>query len=292
MRRTTPPRERPARALRLIVEGRRGLHEDHHVAVQILNEAKLEASKRVELLGQLSEVVIRKQPRLLDQLAADIFELHVDALPAARKAIAGLIEEICITKSSFLPQATLALITLQSDSVPAGVKKTVGVCTALFKESLLLISRSADSPQMRALWKDMLIIKGRICGIASEYSNDGVRVYALKFVESLVLLYTPAARPAEPLKDNKAFDVANLPPNHPVLNAKAMGREAEAFLMTLLDKLPSPSNQGDHKLKSIVLIVMINSVSSVALNREQLFSVVVPRLLDLCRYLVDAKSKR
>eukprot|EP00958_Prasinococcus_capsulatus_P016803 scaffold1883_cov396-Prasinococcus_capsulatus_cf.AAC.5 len=179
-----------------------------------------------------------------------------------------------------------------NDSVPAVVKRTIGACTVLFKEALVLVSKQPDCSQHKALWKDMLTIRSRICGIASEYSNDGVRVYSLKFVESLILLYTSAYQAGQVPAAGVTFDAALLPADHPLLNAKSMTREAEAFLMTLLDKIPSQSSIGTPKVKSIVLIVLLNCVSNLALSRASLFPVIVPRLIEFCKYMAESPMKK
>ncbi|XP_038693339.1 symplekin isoform X2 [Tripterygium wilfordii] len=127
-------------------------------------------------------------------------------------------------------------------------------------------------------------INARVEGqdILNSFSGSGgVRLLALKFVEAVILLYTPDPNgSSEPPHDGKLseFNISWIRKGHPVLNAGDLSIEASQKLVLLLDLLRFPAVKSISKL---VIIVLVNSLSSIAKKRPAYFGRVLPVLLGL-----------
>ena len=78
-------------------------------AVELLNGAKLatDAPAKTSSLKQLAELVIRKDPSLLDEFLDPLLELQVDPAVTVRKTLVGLCEEIATGHPAHLPKCCL-----------------------------------------------------------------------------------------------------------------------------------------------------------------------------------------
>ncbi|KAL8516577.1 hypothetical protein ACS0TY_015007 [Phlomoides rotata] len=120
--------------------------------------------------------------------------------------------------------------------------------------------------------------------MAFEMGSEGRRLPALKFVESVVLLYTPDPDgsmdpPSDKISEGK-FDEFNISwlRGHPTLNVRDLSSEASKNLGLLLDQLRSPSL----KLHSyLMIIVLIKSLLAVARKRPAFYGRILPVLLGL-----------
>jgi symplekin len=100
-------------------------------------------------------------------------------------------------------------------------------------------------------------------GIQLQHGNDGVRLLAVKFVETTVLLFTPdpSGSSQPPLNQQnsdgvaKGFNIAWIAGGHPLLDANALGQEASKNLGLLLNQLRAPESS---VLPGPVAIVLVN----------------------------------
>ncbi|GKC12456.1 symplekin isoform X1, partial [Tanacetum coccineum] len=108
--------------------------------------------------------------------------------------------------------------------------------------------------------------------------SDGRKLLALKFVESVTLLYTadPSAS-SEPPADQTSSDEFNIA-WLPILNVGDLSIEASRNLGLLLDQLRYPAVKS---LSNIVVIVLIKSLSAIAKKRPAFYGRILPVLLDL-----------
>ncbi|XP_062095189.1 uncharacterized protein LOC133801071 isoform X2 [Humulus lupulus] len=128
----------------------------------------------------------------------------------------------------------------------------------------------------------MLKLKEKIFSIALRHGGGGIRLLALKFVEAVILLYTPDPNGSlEPPSDEEnlmEFNISWLRGGHPLLNVGDLSIEASQTLGLLLDKLRFPSGI---PLSNSTLIVLINSLSTIANKRPAFYGRILPVLLGL-----------
>ncbi|XP_077217666.1 HEAT repeat-containing protein isoform X2 [Tasmannia lanceolata] len=129
----------------------------------------------------------------------------------------------------------------------------------------------------------MLKFKDTVFPMAFQPGSDGVRLLAVKFVEAIVLLYTPdpngsSQPPLHQDYDGKVvgFNISWLHGGHPVLNVGHLATEASHSLGLLLDQLRFPMVKS---LSNSIIIALINSLSAIAKNRPAFYGRILPVLI-------------
>ncbi|KAL1187493.1 hypothetical protein V6Z11_A01G253600 [Gossypium hirsutum] len=112
--------------------------------------------------------------------------------------------------------------------------------------------------------------------------SGGIRLVALKFVEAVILLYTPNPNgsPEPPPNEGTSieFNITWLRGGHPLLNVGDLSIEASQRLVLLLDQLRFPAVKS---LTTSVIVVIINSLSAIAKKRPAYYGRILPVLLSL-----------
>ena len=116
----------------------------HEQAVTALNDAKLsgDAKGKCAKLNELAELVLLKDPGLLDEFAPALLEMRVDPNAAVRKTIAGFSERIAGEASRQIAPCASCATALLHDPTPAVVKAAVKASAAIFRDCLLYTSPS------------------------------------------------------------------------------------------------------------------------------------------------------
>nr|GFC54501.1 symplekin isoform X1 [Tanacetum cinerariifolium] len=135
---------------------------------------------------------------------------------------------------------------------------------------------------LESSWAWVLKLKDEIYSMAHQSESDGRKLLALKFVESVTLLYTadPSASSEPPADQTSAdeFNIAWLRGGHPILNVGDLSIEASRNLGLLLDQLRYPAVKS---LSNMVVIVLIKSLSAIAKKRPAFYGRILPVLLGL-----------
>ncbi|KAL0680428.1 hypothetical protein Bca4012_047275 [Brassica carinata] len=209
-----------------------------------------------------------------------LFDLLSDQFGAARKFVAEILGEIGLNDVELLPEIVPLFIKSLQDDTPAVVRQVIASASALFpstlhKFALQGLHSSELDELLQSSWTWMLKFKDEICSLAFKQGNSGVKLCAMKFVEALILLYTPD--PSVSL-ESQDFNISILRGGHPVLNIGDLSIEASQKLALLLDQLRHPAAKS---LNSSTIIFLINSLSSVAKKRPAYCGRILPVLLSL-----------
>eukprot|EP00192_Tetraselmis_astigmatica_P003111 CAMPEP_0117679310 /NCGR_PEP_ID=MMETSP0804-20121206/17749_1 /TAXON_ID=1074897 /ORGANISM="Tetraselmis astigmatica, Strain CCMP880" /LENGTH=586 /DNA_ID=CAMNT_0005488729 /DNA_START=387 /DNA_END=2144 /DNA_ORIENTATION=- len=229
-------------------------------AVELLNEAKISENKeKGRLLEQVIELVVRKEPSLSGDFVEGVCELQVDTSPAVRKLVAGFAEELAgvvpTVKQMHLCVACIA--SLLRDSANAVIKRAISAASSAHR---VVVNRLAETmgmlPEEKATWEECCAAKATIYRLQGAAETPGaVRLMAVKFVETVVLLYT--------------HPMLRIPPGNALLSHTDLVEEAStqvSALAALLDPGGSVPNQ--------VLIVAIQACGEIARSRPQYFGLV------------------
>ncbi|KAH0895429.1 hypothetical protein HID58_044997 [Brassica napus] len=209
-----------------------------------------------------------------------LFDLLSDQFGAARKFVAQILGEVGLNYVELLPEIVPLFIKSLQDDTPAVVRQVIASASALFRSTLHKFAlqglHSSELDELlQSSWTWMLKLKDEICSLAFKQGNSGVKLCAMKFVEALILLYTPD--PSLSL-DSQDFNISILRGGHPVLNIGDLSIEASQKLGSLLDQLRHPAAKS---LNSSTIIFLINSLSSVAKKRPAYCGRILPVLLSL-----------
>ncbi|CAH8269709.1 unnamed protein product [Arabidopsis lyrata] len=211
------------------------------------------------------------------ELLPHLFDLLSDQFGAVRKFVAEILGEVGLKYVELLPEIVPLLIKSLEDETPAVARQVIACGVDLFRSTLERVAvQGLHSSELNDLlessWTWVIKFKDEICSLAFKQGNSGVKLCAMKFVEALILLYTPH----EGIEAD--FNISILRGGHPVLKIGDLSIEASQKLGLLLDQLRHPAAKS---LNSSTIIVLINSLSSVAKKRPAYCGRILPVLLSL-----------
>ncbi|KAL0375338.1 UNVERIFIED_CONTAM: hypothetical protein Sradi_3449500 [Sesamum radiatum] len=143
-----------------------------------------------------------------------------------------MIGEIGLKHLELLPDIIPALIAALKDDTPAVARQAITSGVDIFRCSLAKVAiqglySSEFNESLKSSWECVLKFRDEIYSMAFKVGNDGRRLPALKFVESMVLLYTPDPNgslepPPDQVSEGKfeEFNVSWLRGGHPILNVR------------------------------------------------------------------------
>ncbi|KAJ8898989.1 hypothetical protein K2173_008491 [Erythroxylum novogranatense] len=223
----------------------------------------------------------------ISQLLPHIFELQSDEKSPVRKFIAEIIGDIGLKYCEFVPEIVPVLMSVLEDRTPAVARQAITCGTNLFRSILQLVAiqglyTSELDDLVKLSWSSMLEFKEQIYCIAFQPGHGGVRMLALKFVEAVILLYTPdpnaPSNPPPHAGELDQFNISWFRGGHPILNVGDLSIEASKRLGLLLDQLRFPAVKS---LSNLVIIVLINSLATIAKKRPAYYGRILSVLLSL-----------
>ncbi|CAL1399353.1 unnamed protein product [Linum trigynum] len=243
---------------------------------------------KLDRLRQLGEILLEAgDAGSLSEFIPSLFDLQCDQDSPVRKCATEIIGELGLKHLVFIPEIVPVLMTLSEDSVPAVARQAITCGTRLFRATLITIAlqglhKSELDDLLKAAWSSMLEFKDKVYSIAFKVGSGGVKLLSLKFVEAVILLYTPDPNgPTEPPNyegEHLEFNISWFRGGHPVLNVGDLSIEASKRLALLLDQLRPPTVKS---LSNLVIIVIINCLASIAKQRPLYYGRILPVLLGL-----------
>ncbi|XP_012087848.1 uncharacterized protein LOC105646588 isoform X2 [Jatropha curcas] len=253
-----------------------------------LVKAAIDIPLKLETLRLLNENLLEeKDVGSLSEFLPRLFELQYDQHSPVRKSVAQIIGEIGLKHLEFVPEIAPVLMSVLDDRAPAVARQAVTCGINLFRSTFQKLAiqglyASEVDDLLKSSWSSMLEFKEKLYSIAFQPGSGGVRLLALKFVEAVILLYTPDPNgPAEPPTHEEElveFNISWLRGGHPVLNVGDLSIEASKRLGLLLDQLRFPTVKS---LNNLVIIVLINSLATIAKRRPPYYGRILPVLLGL-----------
>ncbi|KAK9168130.1 hypothetical protein Syun_000270 [Stephania yunnanensis] len=271
----------------------------------------IDVPSKLDFVRRLKEALLQRGSSLMPEFIHRLLELQSDRSSPIRKALAeyvfSLVFEIfssfaCFVDSlrmfgeigliftEFVPEIVPVLIAYLKDDTPAVARQAITSGTYLFRSILEKVAiQGLHSSELdeshKTSWGWMLKFKDTLHSIAFQPGRDGIRLLSVKFVEAMVLLYTPDPNTSSEIPSIRTsnvkmegFNISCVKGSHPVLKLGDLSIEAGQSLDSLLDLLRFPKVKS---LSNSMMIVLINSLSTIAKKRPAFYGRILPVLLGL-----------
>ncbi|KAM7380888.1 hypothetical protein PAMP_004158 [Pampus punctatissimus] len=239
--------------------------------VDLLNQAALiTTDEKLTMLKQVQELIINKDPSLLDNFLDEMIAFQTDKSIEVRKFVIGFIEEACKRDSELLLRLIANMNMLLKDDSVNVVKKAILTLTQLYKVTLQWLVRSkAVSEMQEACWDMVTQMKEDVLALLDS-ENDGVRTHAIKFTESLIVTLSPRTSDSDvPKRQEGDISLDKVPKDHSYIRYDVLCEEGKAALDKLLQFMVHPA------ISSINLTTALGSLASIARQRPMFMSKVV-----------------
>ncbi|XP_061142182.1 symplekin isoform X1 [Syngnathus typhle] len=239
--------------------------------VELLNQAALiPADVKLAVLKQVQELIINKDPSLLDNFLDEIIAFQTDKSIDVRKFVIGFIEEACKRDNELLLRLIANLNMLLKDDSVNVVKKAILTLTQMYKVTLQwLVRAKAVSDMQEACWEMVTQMKGDVLALLDS-ENDGVRTHAIKFTESLIVTLSPRVADSDvPKRQESDISLDKVPKDHAYIRYNVLCEEGKSALDKLLKFMVHPA------ITSINLTTALGSLATIARQRPMFMSKVV-----------------
>nr|XP_046259293.1 symplekin [Scatophagus argus] len=239
--------------------------------VDLLNQAALiPTDEKLTVLKQVQELIINKDPSLLDNFLDEMIAFQTDKSIEVRKFVIGFIEEACKRDNELLLRLIANLNMLLKDESVNVVKKAILTLTQLYKVTLQWLVRSkAVSETQEACWDLVTQMKGDVLALLDS-ENDGVRTHAIKFTESLIITLSPRTSDSDvPKRQEGDISLDKVPKDHSYIRYDVLCEEGKTALERLLKFMVHPA------ISSINLTTALGSLATIARQRPMFMSEVV-----------------
>lgn len=239
--------------------------------VDLLNQAALiPTDEKLTVLKQVQELIINKDPSLLDNFLDEMIAFQTDKSIEVRKFVIGFIEEACKRDNELLLRLIANLNMLLKDESVNVVKKAILTLTQLYKVTLQWLVRSKAVAEMQeACWDMVTQMKGDVLALLDS-ENDGVRTHAIKFTESLIITLSPRTSDSDvPKRQESDISLDKVPKDHTYIRYDVLCEEGKTALDKLLKFMVHPA------ISSINLTTALGSLATIARQRPMFMSKVV-----------------
>ncbi|AAF24938.1 T22C5.2 [Arabidopsis thaliana] len=224
-------------------------------ALSLLAAANNHGDLAVKLssLRQVKEILLSLEPSLSAEIFPYLAELHLSREILVRKSLIEIIEEVGLRMLDHSYVLVSVLLVLSRDEDPTVAKKSISVgttffCTILEEMAMQVHTFSQFHHRGKVdrwcgeLWTWMVKFKDTVFATALEPGCVGVKVLALKFMETFILLFTPDASDPEKASSEGSrhmFNISWLAGGHPILNPATLMSEANRTFGILVDFIQS-----------------------------------------------------
>nr|XP_009668770.1 PREDICTED: symplekin [Struthio camelus australis] len=219
---------------------------------------------------QVQELIINKDPTLLDNFLDEIIAFQADKSIEVRKFVVGFIEEACKRDIELLLKLIANLNMLLKDENVNVVKKAILTMTQLYKVALQwMVKSKVISELQEACWEMVSAMASDII-LLLDSDNDGIRTHAIKFVEGLIITLSPRMPDSDvPKRHENDISLERIPKDHPYIKYNVLWEEGKAALEQLLKFMVHPA------ISSINLTAALGSLATIARQRPMFMAEVI-----------------
>ncbi|XP_076096063.1 symplekin-like isoform X2 [Mytilus galloprovincialis] len=262
-------------AAQFFMDEEEGSTSTYDRVVELVNQATL-MQKDVQKIGnlrQVQELIVHKEPGLLDNFLEEMLAFQSDKGNEVRKFIVSFIEEACKKEPDLLDKCMPCLQVLLQDENVNVQKKTILVLPNIYRTIVwwLIKSKPGNDEEKSFVWESMKAMKNKMYELIDS-ENDGIRTHVVKFFEGYVLALSRKTSESEVPKGmtpEKALTLDDIPNEHKFLKLKRLEEEGTKGFDIMLRFQASPH------ISSINLMTVMGSITTIAKQRPDYFSKVV-----------------
>lgn len=258
----------------------------HDRVVELINQAVVQVRdhQKVTNLRTVQELIVFKEPDLLDNFLDEMLAFQNDRSSEVRKFVVGFIEEACKQDPDVFPKVLVNLRMMFRDEAVAVQKRVIQATTQLYKVALRWICSAKEVDDlMETSWEYICSLKADIVSML-ESDNDGIRTHTIKFMEMLVILqtYPDGDSPKKSANDMALDDV-------PLTLKSIKPRKLEEEAKHVFDALVV--FHGTAHISSINLMACMQALVLIAKHRSEFMSKVIQALESLHANLPPTLAK-
>ncbi|CAK9300056.1 unnamed protein product [Gordionus sp. m RMFG-2023] len=257
--------------------------------ISLLNVATLSTYdlERISALKEAQELLLTKEPELLDKFINDILAFQADKSIEIKKTIINFIEEACKRNPHNLSKVLGHLNILLRDCNPIIQKKIIQIITTIYKLFLEWVTKSVNvqliTDMTHQIWIFLKGIKSYVLNLL-ESENDGIRTQVIKFMEMIVL--SQSCRSADSFMTKTAtFSLDEVPERHKFLRYLQLQEESKQIFNTMINLC------GSITISHSNLNTLLGSLTDIALQRPQYMNKVVSSFINLYNKLPPTLAK-
>ncbi|KAA0183330.1 hypothetical protein HAZT_HAZT004411 [Hyalella azteca] len=258
------------------------------LVVELLNQAAFLPSEkqRISMLSQVQELVVHRQPDLLDTFYEEVVAFQSDKNSDVRKWVVGFIEEACKKDGRMLPLLLPNVQLLLEDGTVSVVKRCVQATAPLHKCTLVWVtSAHTITSDMELAWIILTGIKSKVTAMI-DHENDGVRTQVIKCMESMILVQSYSETTSvHRERENVPFCLDRVPLTLKLTRPRKLEDEAKQMVQKLVSFL------GSIHISSVNLMTCMSSLVILARARPIFLPSVVQSLELLHANLPPTLSK-
>ncbi|KAK8785453.1 hypothetical protein V5799_008180 [Amblyomma americanum] len=256
--------------------------------VELINHSALHQSikdhQKVNNLRQVLELIVFKEPDLLDNFLDEMLAFQNDRSSEVRKFIVGFIEEACKRDPDIFPKVLANLRMMFRDEAVAVQKRVIQATTQLYKVALRWICQAKEVDDlMETSWEYIRSLKNDIVALL-DCDNDGIRTHTIKFMEMLVILQTYPDGDS-PKKAANDFALDDVPLTLKFIKPRKLEEEAKQVFDALV------VFHGTPHISSINLMTCMQALVLIAKHRSEFMSRVIQALESLHANLPPTLAK-
>ncbi|KAG7647725.1 Armadillo-type fold [Arabidopsis thaliana x Arabidopsis arenosa] len=255
-------------------------------ALALLAAAKNHGDLAVKLssLKEVKEILLSlEEPSLSAEIFPYLRELCLSPEVLVRRSLIEIIEEVGLRMLEHSYVLVSVLIHLVGDNDPTVAEKSISTGTTFFRSILEKMEtqfhhRGKVDRWCVNLWTLMLMFKDAVFNIALDLEPGrvvGVKVLALKFMETFILLITPHASDPEKVSTSsegsrQMINISSLAAGLPMLNLTGLMSEVNQTLVRLGSFLQAPT-----LIQDALPIAVIDCLAVVARKRPVHYDTVL-----------------
>eukprot|EP00047_Mylnosiga_fluctuans_P006537 m.247541 g.247541 ORF g.247541 m.247541 type:complete len:1095 (-) comp15423_c0_seq1:329-3613(-) len=218
----------------------------YNKVVDLINQASLETGKseKLELLRQVQELIINKESALLDNFFEELLlGFQIDPSADIRCFIIGFLEQACKKDQTFLMRALTTTISFLVDESVAVSKRAIQAASGLYRQTIISLARQQRLSSPKQIWDYAVSLRKQVLDrLASD--NAGVRMAALKFLETLIPFHSLRSRTTENVGQEADVSLDRVPSSHPFLKIADLQNDGDKFMNDLTALLADPTATG------------------------------------------------